>query len=280
MASDGRRTWTDDDLRSAVANSHTIKDVKRHLGLGVSGSSHYTVNARIRELRLDITHFTRDSQRRSRPWTEDAFRAAVAANRTYPDILRALGVEISSATYHLVVRDVRHLQISRDHLERARSRRERRWTNEQLRSAVASSRNIASVLRSLGLIPAGGNYDQVRASIVELGLDTAHFTGASWNTGGVQTERVRIPLASVLVANRPTGSHTLKLRLFREGLKQPWCELCGWAARAPDGRVPVELDHINGDRNDNRLENLRILCPNCHSLQPTHRGLNQARRRR
>jgi predicted HNH restriction endonuclease len=42
-----------------------------------------------------------------------------------------------------------------------------------------------------------------------------------------------------------------------------------------DGRVPVELDHINGDKNDNRLENLCILCPNCHSVQPTHRGPNQ-----
>lgn len=51
-------------------------------------------------------------------------------------------------------------------------------------------------------------------------------------------------------------------------------ERCGWAERAEDGRIPVELDHKNGDRFDNRFENLQILCPNCHSLQPTHRGKN------
>ena len=90
----------------------------------------------------------------------------------------------------------------------------------------------------------------------------------------------RIPLDELLVANRWTGSHDLKLRLFAAGLKQQACEECGWAQRAPDGRIPVELDHANGYKNDTRLENLRILCPNCHALKPTHRGLNQRRRKR
>ncbi|MBA3391936.1 MAG: HNH endonuclease [Deltaproteobacteria bacterium] len=132
------------------------------------------------------------------------------------------------------------------------------------------------MLRAIGLVPAGGNYDQVQRRMRELGLDTSHFTGAGWNVGGKFRPRVRWPTAEVLVADRWVGSHTLKKRLFREGLKTSACELCGWAERrGHDGVIPVELDHVNGDRNDNRIENLRILCPNCHALQPTHRGLNK-----
>ena len=67
----------------------------------------------------------------------------------------------------------------------------------------------------------------------------------------------------------------VKKASFLHGLKKPECELCGWAQKSIDGRIPIELDHINGDHSDNRLENLRILCPNCHSLQPTHRGRNK-----
>lgn len=129
-------------------------------------------------------------------------------------------------------------------------------------------------------MPAGGNYMQVRRRITELAVDTSHFLGKGWNVGRKFNPRPMVPLDEVLVANRWTGSHALKLRLFKAGLKQPCCELCGWCERAPDGRIPVELDHMNGDKTDNRLENLRILCPNCHSLQPTHRGLNQQRRKR
>ncbi len=106
------------------------------------------------------------------------------------------------------------------------------------------------------------------------------MTGKGWNVGLAFCPQPRLPLSEILVAGRWATTHALKLRLRREGLRTPKCELCGWTERASDGRIPVELDHINGDRNDNRLENLRISCPNCHSLQPTHRGLNQKRRRR
>jgi hypothetical protein len=144
---------------------------------------------------------------------------------------------------------------------------------------VSASFTYAAAIAKLGLVAAGGNYDHVRRRIRELALDTSHFRGQGWNVGLKFDPRPITPLEQVLVANRWTGSHSLKQRLFTAGLKTPRCELCGWAERAPDGRIPVELDHANGDKTDNRIENLRILCPNCHALQPTHRGLNQKRRK-
>ena len=150
------------------------------------------------------------------------------------------------------------------------------WTDEQLREAVSSCTNYANVIRKLGLIPAGGNYDAIKRRIRDLELDTSRFHASIAFHGNWR--RVPTPLDEVLVADSHVASHTLKLRLFAEGLKTPACELCGWAERRPiDGVIPVELDHVNGDKRDNRLENLRIVCPNCHSLQPTHRGLNQKR---
>lgn len=150
----------------------------------------------------------------------------------------------------------------------------RKWTDDQLIEAVKSSKSYRAVIQKLGLVPAGGNYVQIKRRIKELELDIEHFLGRGWNLGLTYSIDSKPSIETLLVKNSSVQSYKLKRRLFAEGLKEMKCELCGWAKRSDDGRIPIELDHINGDRYDNRLENLRILCPNCHSLQPTHRGLN------
>ncbi len=157
--------------------------------------------------------------------------------------------------------------------------REKSWSDEELIVAVKSSKSVRSVIIKLRLVPAGGNYAQVNDRISSLKLDTSHFTGKGWNVGWEFDPRPpKIPIDELLVKGTRHQSHSMKVRLFNKGLKSPKCELCGWNEKSIDGRMPIELDHINGDHSDNRLENLRILCPNCHSLQPTHRGLNKKSR--
>ena len=155
--------------------------------------------------------------------------------------------------------------------------RKRSWNIESLRKAVSTSLSTRQVLVKLKLKPAGGNYQQIKKYIIENNLNTSHFTGQGWNVGLKFIPKKAAPLNELLVKNSSYQSFKLKKRLFNEGLKKPRCELCGWSRKTVDGRIPLELDHINGVHTDNRLENLRVLCPNCHSLQTTHRGLNKVK---
>lgn len=139
--------------------------------------------------------------------------------------------------------------------------------------AVKKSRSYRQVIFELKLIPAGGNYNHIMRRVRELRLDTTHFRGKGWNKGWTfDPRKPKTPISKWLVKGSTVQSNTLKRRLLQESIKLPVCELCGWSEKSADGRIPIELDHVNGQKTDNRVENLRILCPNCHSLQPTHRG--------
>ncbi len=153
--------------------------------------------------------------------------------------------------------------------------RTKRWDIEKLKLAVKESRSVRQVINKLGLVPAGGNYDQIKKYIKINKLDTKHFRGYAWNKGMRGIGKPFIKTKDILKTNSDFQSFKLKLRLFKESLKIQKCEECSWAKTSIDGRIPLELDHINGNRRDNRIKNLRILCPNCHSLKTTHRGKNK-----
>lgn len=149
------------------------------------------------------------------------------------------------------------------------------WTEYELREAAKSCTSVRQVLFRLRLKLAGGNYAQIKKYLKIYKIDTKHFTGRGWSKGKVGIGKPRKKLEDILKKNNYFQSFKLKKRLFAAKLKPEYCEECGWRKRSDDGRLPLELDHINGNSTDNRLENLRVLCPNCHSLKPTHRGRNR-----
>ena len=151
--------------------------------------------------------------------------------------------------------------------------RKRNYTDEDFIEAVKESLSVAQVLSKLGLRPTGGNYKIFHTRVSSLNLDTSHFTGQGHLKGKTHCWTKK-DLSEIMVENSNYQSNKLRKRLLEEGIKEHRCENCGnteWLGEP----ISLELDHINGKNTDNRLENLRVICPNCHAQTPTYRGKNK-----
>lgn len=148
----------------------------------------------------------------------------------------------------------------------------RKYTEENLRTAVKNSFSFAQVLKSLNIVPCGGNYRVLKRAIDHFNIDNSHFTFQLWNKG--KKIGAKVSIEEYLNNKKSISSNKLKKRLINENIFHPKCSSCGlenWLEKP----IPLELDHINENSSDNRLENLRLLCPNCHALTPTYRGKNK-----
>lgn len=148
-----------------------------------------------------------------------------------------------------------------------------KYNDNDVFKAIAENYSIAGVLRSLDLIAAGGNYKTINKFIKDKNVNTDHFTGQGHLKGKSHNWSPKKDLKDILVEGCDYNSSNLRKRLIQEGYKDEMCESCQgkeWQGH----KIPLELDHINGIHTDNRIENIRLICPNCHALTPTYRGKN------
>lgn len=141
-------------------------------------------------------------------------------------------------------------------------------SDAELLFAAHQCKTVRQTLILLGYRPQGGNYAQIKKRLNTLGFDTSQFLGQSH---GTSVPKNKISIEELLVKNSHFSSSKLKSRMIKEGLiknicSTPGCGLTSWMGKA----ITLHLDHINGDNSDNRLENLRLLCPNCHSQTETY----------
>lgn len=145
----------------------------------------------------------------------------------------------------------------------------------ELQNIISESTSVSEVLRKLNKTDKGGNHTTLVKFLKEHPeINTETLVGRRlkrYSSKGIPKKN----LSDILIKNSSGNSNRIKKRLISEGIKEEKCEICGnseWMGE----KIPLDLHHINGDHFDNRLENLIILCPNCHRLTDNHRGKNSS----
>ncbi|WP_103532501.1 HNH endonuclease signature motif containing protein [Streptomyces sp. SM11] len=207
------------------------------------------------------------------PYTRERLAEAALSSRTLSEALTKLGVDPKSSTRRYLLDRMRKLGVDTRHFEREGVR----WTEEVLQAAVASSTTMCEVLRRLGLEVVGGQHTHISRRVKALGIDTSHFSAPA-RTGAVRRRRPEELLVdqSQNLARRIPGEQ-LKRAMIALGATER-CALCGTGRTWRDRPLPLEVDHIDGNWRNNQPQNLRLLCPNCHSTTDTYRGRGKGRR--
>jgi hypothetical protein len=151
------------------------------------------------------------------------------------------------------------------------------YQKDILSKVVKESKSISEVLEKIGLRKAGGNFAIINKYLSQYKIDTTHFITGGFKSGQIPINK--IPLDEILVENSSYSRNNLKKRLYDSNILEKKCCLCGQDENWNGMKISLILDHINGVHNDNRLENLRIVCPNCNAGLDTFAGRNSKNKR-
>lgn len=154
-----------------------------------------------------------------------------------------------------------------------------RYSDEDLAKAVAESFSVMEVMRKLGIKIAGGSHTHISNRIKNSALSTKHFLGQNHNKGKVSTNRKSAAEILVLKDKDSRRENVTRLRRALDEIgRERICVECSVDEVYNGKSLVLEIDHINGNSWDDRPENLRWLCPNCHSQQDNGKPWRFAKR--
>ncbi|MEY9965803.1 hypothetical protein ABIA33_003853 [Streptacidiphilus sp. MAP12-16] len=273
--------YTRELLTELAAQSKSINEMMRRLGVPMAGGTHSYLSKRLKHYDIDTSHFTHlgrpDYGRRS--YSREELVDAAANSTSIRSLMDHLGVEPYDSAYSYLKKRLAHFGICTSHFTPGQASPLGVPTvisRDELTRAVASNRSISGVMRELRLPDSTTARRRIKHGIGQFNLDTSHFTGRAYSRGLIIGPR-RKPedlLVKLSAGSRRPKGEQLRNMLISIG----WEEICAECGTGPEWRgrlMTLELDHIDGDWLNNTPSNLRLLCPNCHATTDTYCGRNK-----
>ncbi|MCX5382206.1 HNH endonuclease signature motif containing protein [Streptomyces sp. NBC_00083] len=244
----------------------------RRLGAPMGSRPLRYLRGRVEHYGTDTSHFEEEPlpERAPRSYPKELLAQAAARSHSIREVIEYLGFSPRDCPAGYIRKRLDRFGIDTSHFLSGRSHGPKNVRRDLLESAVASSRTLAGVLRQLDIVDNGAGRARINRDLRMYGISTGHFVGQGHKRGVPSTRRKSADEILVLLPPGSARTKTAQLRRALDDLKVAHvCGACGVGDLWQGGRLVLEIDHVSGDRLDNRRENLRYLCPSCHSQTGT-----------